>query len=631
MSSSLCFAMRLSSRSSGVIRKRAAASLFLAIDPPSPHRSPSIHRFSKAFSSSSNDSPKSLFSRITTVLPFRNSLEKRKHLVRYYKYLRLETFRPLELERRFQEITKGDESLTIDNLQPYLLQRIKEMEQENSLPHMTMKQDNHVTNLDARRNIYATMEAEQLLQLLFKDSSNAATRISVLDSDDDKEKRSNSAFNAVDSSSTLSISQSDFCNILHNHALQVDYQRTAPIISSMLLVGLSVGILSPAMPFIVQELELSSSQFGLVVSAFGLAKMLANVPSAIAVERHGRKPYMTYSLGLIAVGVAGIGLSSSFEQLYVCRLLTGVGVAALSTGGTMMMTDVSTPLNRATTIAPIMSAFSAGTALGGVLVDVVGLHATFYLTGACFMGVAALNRVIMTETKPTPTVFPWQKHELHHKKGSNESVASSTKKALAQWAPLWKQPGIQSVLIMNGMYWVALAGAQMTLLPLILTDTNGLAMSAMQIGQVYAAMSMVQIFGNPVFAKITDRVGKAPAILAGCSLISASMAGLSFCETYTGLSFALGTWAIGSSMLSTAPVAYVTDKVSNAERAQALALLRTCGDVGFLVGASSIGTLADYTGLSGAMQCSAGVLATSTLWFATRHNLTGRLSALMNK
>jgi MFS family permease len=300
----------------------------------------------------------------------------------------------------------------------------------------------------------------------------------------------------------------------------------------------------------------------------------------------------------------------------------------------MMMTDVSTPLNRATTIAPIMSAFSAGTALGpalgGLLVDMVGLHSTFYLTGGCFMGVAALNRIIIEETKPRPMQFPWQEAQPVNDTAT-DSIPDATRKALAQWSPLLKNSGIRSVLVMNSMYWVALAGSQMTLLPLILTDANGLAMSATQVGQVYAAMSLVHIFGNPVFAQVADRVGKAPAILAGCGLVSASMAGLSFCDDYTSLSFALGTWAVGSSMLSTAPVAYVSDKVTDAERAQALALLRTCGDVGFLVGAAGTGMLADYTGLDGAMQCSAGLLATATLWFSTRHNMTARFTALMNK
>ena len=50
-----------------------------------------------------------------------------------------------------------------------------------------------------------------------------------------------------------------------------------------------------------------------------------------------------------------------------------------------------------------MSAFAAGTALGpalgGFLVDNVGLNPTFYLVGVSYLGVMALNRAILTETK----------------------------------------------------------------------------------------------------------------------------------------------------------------------------------------------------------------------------------------
>jgi MFS family permease len=34
---------------------------------------------------------------------------------------------------------------------------------------------------------------------------------------------------------------------------------------------------------------LTAGEYGLVVSAFALAKMTGNIPSAVLVERHGRK------------------------------------------------------------------------------------------------------------------------------------------------------------------------------------------------------------------------------------------------------------------------------------------------------------------------------------------------------
>ena len=49
----------------------------------------------------------------------------------------------------------------------------------------------------------------------------------------------------------------------------------------------------------------------------------------------------------------------------------------------------------------------------------------------------------------------------------------------------------------------------MTLLPLILTDNNGMAMTATNVGQVYMGMSVVQVLSNPLMARyLVDRIGK---------------------------------------------------------------------------------------------------------------------------
>lgn len=293
----------------------------------------------------------------------------------------------------------------------------------------------------------------------------------------------------------------------------------------------------------------------------------------------------------------------------------------------MMLTDMSTPLNRASTLAPVMSAFAAGTALGpalgGFLVDSVGLNPTFYLVGVSYLGVAALNRAILKETKMRKIHFPWQEPTPESTKA--KSLYEASQDAVGQWVPLLRDKNVRNIMIMNGMYWVALAGSQMTLLPLLLTDSNGLNFTATQVGQVYMGMSLVQIVGNPVFAKLIDRIGKAPAIIGGCSLISASMAALPFCHDPYQLAGVLGLWSMGSSMLSTAPLAFLSDHVSEDNRAQAIALLRTCGDVGFLVGASGVGALADVTGMGAAIQSTSALLFTATAWFAARQVLSEKI------
>jgi MFS family permease len=127
------------------------------------------------------------------------------------------------------------------------------------------------------------------------------------------------------------------------------------------------------------------------------------------------------------------------------------------------------------------------------------------------------------------------------------------------------------------------------------------------------------VLGNPIVAKFVDGVGKVPAMIVGCALISTGMATLPLAHDLGSVALALAVWSTGSTLLSTAPVAYISDVTEDDKRAQAIALLRTSGDVGFLVGASSVGALADWTGnLDVAMQSSAGLLLTATAWFGMR-------------
>jgi MFS family permease len=518
----------------------------------------------------------------------------------------------LKIYDNIQESRKVDAVLTQDIIFQYILQRIREEEeseiQESPSSNKQILVDEYEF-LEKERKDYAHIEVQRFWKQFeaLLSSSATSTTSSILPIN--------------------SISKTQFCTALQTLTETVEYSKTLPITISMLLVGTSVGIISPVMPFIVDNLGLTAGQYGYIVSAFALAKIGANVPSAVLVERHGRKPYMVHSLSLIALGTGGIGLAYTFEQLYMCRLLVGLGVAALSSASTLTMADLSNPKNRAQTMAPILSAFAAGTALGpaigGYLADDIGIHATFYVVGVSFLTMTAVNQLLLTETKPG-LLLPWQQRaSVRQKSKSDDSIWDATKTALGQWAPLLSNSSIRNVVVLNGFYWVALAGGQMTLLPLFLTDPDGLAMTATDVGKVYMGMSLVQVMGNPLAAKFVDRWGKVPAMVGGCALISGAMAALPSVAptdmTLGYLAMSLGIWSTGSTILSTAPVAFLSDQTSEAERAQALALLRTSGDVGFLVGASAVGAMATVTGgLEGALQGSATLLALATTWFSIR-------------
>lgn len=220
---------------------------------------------------------------------------------RIYRYFDLKTFSEDEIEGVFDRIAKelkdadsDYDNITRQKLRAFLLERIRELEEES--------EENTPQTPEAAflRQKFVEVESERIWDALLEGKEGCTA-----------------------------IDKEEFSRVIQKKATQVDFMRTLPIISSMLIVGASVGVITPAMPFVVENLGLSASQYGLVVSAFALSKMAANVPSAIAVERHGRKPYMVHSLLVISLGVGGIGIAGSFEELYLCRLLTGTGVSFL--------------------------------------------------------------------------------------------------------------------------------------------------------------------------------------------------------------------------------------------------------------------------------------------------------------
>jgi MFS family permease len=484
---------------------------------------------------------------------------------------------------------------------------------------------------------------------------------------------------------TITLTKHQFYTSIQQLATQIHYPTILPLASSMLLVGSSVGVISPIMPFLAAKLDLTSSHYGIVVSSFALSKMLGNVPSAILVERHGRKPYLVHSLWLVGLGVAGLGLSNNWVELSLCRMTIGLGVAALTTASTLMVADVSTPLSRASTFSPVMSAFAAGTALGpamgGILCDGFGIRDTFLMVAASYGVVGVWNRVSLRETgkrgfwmEGGGETLPWHDEKesamAAKVKDSDETKMSTTislalQDTIDQWSSLLRDRSVRPIVIMNGFYLSAISGTQMTLLPLLLTNggTNtaatGMALTATTMGYIYMWMSAVQVLGNPAAGRFADKAGKHTAILAGGVLTSTAMATVPVICAYglmAGdfvalnpndvnwplLAAVLGIWSLGGTLLATShvsndsqtalalhmhlrktdvvpitnQVAAISDAVSDSRRSQAIALLRTAGDIGFLLGALSAGLAADLMGDVGfAMQAGSAVLMGATGWF----------------
>jgi MFS family permease len=131
-------------------------------------------------------------------------------------------------------------------------------------------------------------------------------------------------------------------------------------------------ILSSLLDPIRSELQISDSEVSVLQgAAFAIVYAFAALPLGRLVDRRRRLTILTVSAGAWSVGVIGCGLAPGFWPLFACRLLVGVGEAALIPAGTSLLADAFPIGRRGIAISILMVGCALGvpaaSALGGVL------------------------------------------------------------------------------------------------------------------------------------------------------------------------------------------------------------------------------------------------------------------------
>lgn len=405
-----------------------------------------------------------------------------------------------------------------------------------------------------------------------------------------------------------SISYDEFFKKMQEIGDSVD-ARVWPVALCNALCGISIGIMIPCMPMLVQQIQITPSQFGVVVSAFGVAKLINNIPSGHIVDIVGRKPMMVWGMGLCGLSIAGAGYTLfpgfGVPWLILCRLATGSSLSVLSAGSQMYITDISNQRNRARMFVPMQTSFHLGMVfgpvLGGVLVDIIGISNTFFTVGCLCMGIGVMNQQLIMETMQFKPVI--------EAKAVAQSLKASFSNTFKKWEDLRHNIELRRVTGLNAMYWFVLSGAQMTLLPIILYQPP-FEFNSMEIGGLFAYMSTVTVLTSPRLARLADKFDKVYTMLGCSTLIGIGIIGIPLASNGLELVLAITPMNIGSTGLSILPVAYSSDIVETKDRAQAQSLIRTLGDVGFVGGATAGGFLADMISIPTTLFLNSGLMVT---------------------
>lgn len=199
--------------------------------------------------------------------------------------------------------------------------------------------------------------------------------------------------------------------------------KTNKLVLSTLLLNLfiaflGIGLVIPVTPTIMNELDISGTVVGYMVSAFALAQLIVSPIAGRWVDNIGRKPMIIIGLLIFSISEFLFGIGETVEVLFLSRILGGVSAAFIMPAVTAFIADITNSSTRPKALgymsAAISTGFIIGPGIGGFLADISTRLPFFFAAG---FGLFATILSLITLKEPERIYEVEEKHQAIPKSG----------------------------------------------------------------------------------------------------------------------------------------------------------------------------------------------------------------------
>ncbi|MTD31860.1 MFS transporter [Planomicrobium sp. YIM 101495] len=173
------------------------------------------------------------------------------------------------------------------------------------------------------------------------------------------------------------------------------------LLLNLFIAFLGIGLVIPVTPTIMNELNISGTAVGYMVSAFALAQLIVSPFAGRLVDKIGRKPLIVAGLFVFAFSEFLFGIGQTVEMLFLSRILGGVSAAFIMPAVTAFIADITTTATRPKALgymsAAISTGFIIGPGIGGFLAE-IGTRVPFFFAAA--FGLLAMILSLITLREP---------------------------------------------------------------------------------------------------------------------------------------------------------------------------------------------------------------------------------------
>jgi MFS family permease len=344
----------------------------------------------------------------------------------------------------------------------------------------------------------------------------------------------------------------------------------------------TIGMLLPVLPVYARgPLDVGDVGVGVAVAAASPTALLLQPLAGRLGDRRGRRRLVIVGCLVLAGSVALYVPASSLAAIVALRLVGGVGEALLFVGSATIVNDLAPDSRRGEAVSLYSLAVWGGLAAGPLLGELLlrdDHYDTVWLVAAGVSLVAALAASALPETRPSDLEVDTRRQPFVH--------------------PAALLPGLVLVLSMIGFAGMA------AFAPLYARE---LGLSGA--GLVFGLNASIVIGIRSIGRRIPDRFGSARTATAAMAVAAAGFGVIALAHSATGLYLGTAVLACGQALIFPALMMIVVARAPATQRSAAVGSFTAAADLGYAIGAVSLGAVAASTGYRGVFAVAAIVLA----------------------
>lgn len=356
---------------------------------------------------------------------------------------------------------------------------------------------------------------------------------------------------------------------------------------TIFVLMLGAGLVGPILSPYARAFGVSYAAAGLVISAFGIARVFIDLPAGFLADKIGRRKLLV--AGPLIVTLAALGLAiTPIEQKYYplaifLRLVQGTGSSLFIITATIYIADLA-PKGR---LGRVLSFYEVsihlgmvcGPVLGGIVAESYGLNAPFYFYAVGAFASSTVSLVLIKERIKSPLIASLK----------FQSIFKSLKELLFN-------KNLFVINLLSFANFFTRSGIRSTMIPLFAKEFMDLPFS--KIGIVLSVATLINLFLLPISGILSDKFGRKIVFIPGFLLYALAIFLIPFCHSFMNLIGVAVLIGIGTGLSDPIPITMAADFGPSEVRGTIMGLYRVFGDIGYVAGPILLGAIADSIGMS---------------------------------